>query len=157
MKNDVTRTIQLKLHERMNKKQIWSGCYVIWSLKKSWRNKNTKKRPILASAIASRLLTRTYNTTTYNAYHTRIHIYWYLYSACEIRKLSQKKYLSFERFQFDFSLHENDPLNPGGNYLYLQWFGYLGLEKFSNYLFTFSKTLSSYPAPKKKTMRKYND
>ena len=32
-KNDVTHALQLKLHERMNKKQIWSGCDVIWSNK----------------------------------------------------------------------------------------------------------------------------
>ena len=30
-KNDVSHAPQLKLHERMNKRQIWSGCDVIWS------------------------------------------------------------------------------------------------------------------------------
>ena len=41
--NDVTHAIQLKLHERMNKKQIWSDCDVIRSQQKSWR-RNKKWR-----------------------------------------------------------------------------------------------------------------
>ena len=51
-KNDVTHAVQLKLHERMNKK---------W-LRRHGRNKNhdeiknTKRRPIIAPAIAVRLL-----------------------------------------------------------------------------------------------------
>ena len=39
--NDVTHAPQLKLHERMNKRQIWSGCDVIWSKQKS-RRRNKK-------------------------------------------------------------------------------------------------------------------
>ena len=41
-KNDVTHAIQLKLHERLNKKQIWSGCNVIVGRNKK-RNDEIKK------------------------------------------------------------------------------------------------------------------
>ena len=58
MKNDVTHAIQLKLHERMNKKQNYIGdCDVMWSQQTScWRNKKTESRPMMALAIALRLL-----------------------------------------------------------------------------------------------------
>ena len=42
-KNDVAHALQLKLHERMNKKQILSGCDVIWSKQKS-RRRNKKNQ-----------------------------------------------------------------------------------------------------------------
>ena len=42
-KNDVTQAFQLKLHERLNKKQVWSVCDVIWSLQKS-RRRNRKNQ-----------------------------------------------------------------------------------------------------------------
>ena len=43
-KNDATHAIQLKLPERMNKKQIWSGCDVIWSWQKLWRQNRLKNQ-----------------------------------------------------------------------------------------------------------------
>ena len=58
-KNDVTHALQMKLHERMNKKQMGSGCDVMWSQQKlRRRNKKTKRRPILTPAIAVRLIKR---------------------------------------------------------------------------------------------------
>ena len=60
-KNDVTHVLLMKLHERMNKKQILSVFDVTWSFQKSRRRnkktiKKSKKRPIIAPAIAVRLL-----------------------------------------------------------------------------------------------------
>ena len=53
-KNDVTRAIQLKLHERMNKKQIWRD----WShmvVPKILTKLKTKRKPIIAPARALQL------------------------------------------------------------------------------------------------------